>query len=401
MDWFTSIKRKRGIILDVTWKGPWSLDKICIGIIEEKFKLCILKKSARKYTIHICPLRMPFGLIIVYFCVESRALLRYEWLQSMHTVACASLNMQTSTGRSLSTLIVRYHSKGMSDIRLRDHTVVFFLPCHSTQSFKSHSYIHTHTRCIRYIVSSYWYQHTRQRWQQNKPNNTIIIYKFGYGSAVCTSKSLLFVDLLKNSNDFYWTISLDGLTTTVCLYMSNIFMDGARYVSAWPVKVTIFWIIRKIICYLYSNLMINLNGCIRSAFEHDAKRGETLFKSIICASCVFISYFNIDILMSLSSMKWLWFVSAHLVCQRRASQSITSLFLFHFYWRWLLGAYFCMIANTKRDRECASMWMNQYWIRWAYVVVVNLLWRGYKHWSSWIRAGAVVAVICVCVSPLF
>lgn len=76
--------------------------------------------------------------------------------------------------------------------------------------------------------------------------------------------------------------------------------------------------------------MINLNACIRSAFEHDANRSETLFKPIICPSCVFISYFNIDILMSLSSMKWLWFVSAHLVCQRRASQSITSLFLFHF-----------------------------------------------------------------------
>lgn len=75
-------------------------------------------------------------------------------------------------------------------------------------------------------------------------------------------------------------------------------------------------------------------------------------------------------------------------------------FCFIFYWRWLLGAY-CMIANMKRDRKCTSMWMNQYWIRWAYVVVVNLLWRGYKHWSSEIRAGAVVAVICVCVSPLF
>lgn len=237
----------------------------------------------------------------------------------------------------------------------------------------------------------------------NKTNQTTLLsffINFGYGSAVCTSTSFLFVDLLKNSNDFDWTISLDELTTTGCLYMSNMFMDGARYVSAWPVKVTIFWIIRKIICYLYSNLMINLNACIRSAFVHDAKRSETLFKSIICPLCVFISYFNIDILMSLSSMKWLWFVSAHLVCQRRASQSITSLFLFHFYWRWLLGAY-CMIANTERDRECTSMWMNQYSIRWAYVVVVNLLWRGYKHWSSWIRAGAVVAVICVCVSSHF
>lgn len=114
---------------------------------------CCANEKRLKLFYSTCPIRslVQLNLCIVKRRKKSRASADMNecWMcdAAVAVAACATLNMQTSSGWSLSAFMVLFHWEWDALIFVCCVIVVvwtlgFFLPCHSLRQFRSHTYTH-------------------------------------------------------------------------------------------------------------------------------------------------------------------------------------------------------------------------------------------------------------------